>query len=148
LNSPKGTAVTQALAARLDGFSPAVLGIFRIVVGLFFAMHGTVKLFGWPMALSGGTTPFGQWPYWWAGVIEVVVGLLLMLGLFTRPAAILGSGTMAYAYFTAHQPKALWPIQNGGEPAALFCFAMLLIAFSGAGAFAVDSVIRQRSSRE
>lgn len=137
--------MNQALAARLDGFSPAVLGIFRIVVGLLFAMHGTVKLFGWPMALSGGTTPVGQWPYWWAGVIEVVVGLLLMLGLFTRPAAILGSGTMAYAYFTAHQPKALWPIQNGGEPAALFCFAMLLIAFSGAGAFAVDSVIRQRT---
>jgi putative oxidoreductase len=139
--------MNQSLADRLDAFSPAVLGIFRIVIGLLFAMHGTVKLFGWPMELKGGTTPFGQWPYWWAGVIEVAVGLLLMLGLFTRPAAILGSGTMAYAYFTAHQPKGLWPIQNGGEPATLFCFAMLLIAFAGAGAFAVDTLIRQRSGR-
>ena len=138
--------MNQSLADRLDAFSPAVLGIFRIVIGLLFAMHGTVKLFGWPMALSGGTTPFGQWPYWWAWVIEVAVGLLLMLGLFTRPAAILGSGTMAYAYFTAHQSKGLWPIQNGGEPATLFCFAMLLIAFAGAGAFAVDTLIRQRAT--
>jgi putative oxidoreductase len=137
--------MNQALAARLDGFSPAVLGIFRIVIGLLFAMHGTVKLFSWPMALKGGATPFGQWQYWWAGVIEVVVGLLLMLGLFTRSAAILGSGTMAYAYFTAHQAKGLWPIQNGGEPAVLFCFAMLLIGFAGAGAFAVDTLIRQRA---
>ena len=130
--------MNQSLADRLDAFSPAVLGIFRIVIGLLFAMHGTVKLFGWPMALSGGTTPFGQWPYWWAGVIEVAVGLLLMLGLFTRPAAILGSGTMAYAYFTAHQSKGLWPIQNGGELAVMYCFAFLLIAFAGAGAFAVE----------
>ena len=135
--------MNQSLADRLDAFSPAVLGIFRIVIGLLFAMHGTVKLFSWPMALKGGATPFGQWPYWWAGVIEVVVGLLLMLGLFTRSAAILGSGTMAYAYFTAHQAKGLWPIQNGGEPAVLFCFAMLLIGFAGAGAFAVDTLIRQ-----
>jgi putative oxidoreductase len=70
------------------------------------------------------------------GVIELVVGVLVALGVFTRIAAILGSGTMAYAYFTAHQPKGLLPIENGGEPAVLFCFAFLLIAFAGAGAFA------------
>ena len=68
----------------------------------------------------------------------IIVGLLVVIGLFVRPAALLGSGTMAYAYFTAHQPKALWPIDNGGEPAILYCFAFLLIAFTGAGAFAVQ----------
>ena len=82
--------------------------------------------------------PFGTWPYWWAGLIELVVGLLVLIGLLVRPAALLGSGTMAYAYFTAHQPKALWPIDNGGELAILYCFAFLLIAFTGAGAFAIQ----------
>jgi len=62
----------------------------------------------------------------------------VMIGLFTQPAALLGSGAMAYAYFTVHQPKALWPIDNGGELAILYCFALLLLAFTGAGAFAVQ----------
>jgi putative oxidoreductase len=115
-----------------------VLGIFRIVIGFLFTIHGTVKLFSWPIAGPGGAVPFGTWPYWWAGLIELVVGLLVLIGLLVRPAALLGSGTMAYAYFTAHQPKALWPIDNGGELAILYCFAFLLIAFTGAGAFAIQ----------
>jgi putative oxidoreductase len=127
----------HSLDARLDRLSSPVLGIFRIVVGLLFALHGTAKLFGWP-ATKSGAVPFGTWPYWWAGLIELVVGLLVALGLFTRLAALLGSGTMAYAYFTAHQPDGVLPIQNGGELAVLYCFAFLLIAFAGAGAFAVQ----------
>lgn len=127
----------QSLDARLDRFSAPVLGIFRIIVGLLFALHGTAKLFGWP-ATKSGAVPFGTWPYWWAGLIELVVGLLVALGLFTRLAALLGSGTMAYAYFTAHQHDGVLPIQNGGELAVLYCFAFLLIAFAGAGAFAVQ----------
>ena len=133
--------MTQAFDARLDSHSPTVLGIFRIVIGFLFTIHGTVKLFSWPIAAPGGTVAFGTWPYWWAGLIELVVGLLVLIGLLVRPAALLGSGTMAYAYFTAHQPKALWPIDNGGELAILYCFAFLLIAFTGAGAFAIQ---RQR----
>lgn len=129
--------MTHGIDARLDRYSPAALGIFRIVVGFLFALHGTAKLFGWP-ATNGGAVPFGTWPYWWAGVIELVVGVLVMLGLFTRPAALLGSGTMAYAYFTAHQSKGLLPIENGGELAALYCFAFLLLAFAGGGAFALQ----------
>lgn len=128
--------MTQAIDARLDRFSSPVLGIFRIVIGLLFALHGTAKLFGWP-ATKSGAVPFGTWPYWWAGLIELTVGLLVALGLFTRLAALLGSGTMAFAYFTEHQPKGLLPIENGGELAVLYCFAFLLIAFAGAGAFAV-----------
>ena len=129
--------MTHSLDARLDRFSAPALGIFRIIVGLLFALHGTAKLFGWP-ATKSGAVPFGTWPYWWAGLIELVVGLLVALGLFTRLAALLGSGTMAYAYFTAHQPDGVLPIQNGGELAVLYCFAFLLIAFAGAGAFAVQ----------
>jgi len=131
------------LDTRLDSFSAHVLGIFRIVIGLLFAMNGTVKLFNWPMTPPGGSIPVGMWPYWWAGVIELTVGLLVMVGLFTRLAALLGSGTMAFAYFTVHQPTAFWPIVNGGEPAVLYCFAFFLIAFVGAGAFAVQSTAVQ-----
>jgi len=126
----------QALDARLDRFSSPVLGIFRIVIGFLFALHGTAKLFGWP-ATKSGAVPFGTWPYWWAGLIELVVGVLVALGLFTRLAALLGSGTMAYAYFSAHQADGWLPIENGGELAVLYCFAFLLIAFAGAGSFAV-----------
>ena len=126
----------HALDTKLDQYSAPALGIFRIIIGLLFALHGTAKLFGWP-ATKSGAVPFGTWPYWWAGVIEIVVGLLVALGLFTRIAALLGSGTMAFAYFTEHQPNGLLPIQNGGELAVLYCFAFLLIAFAGAGAFAV-----------
>lgn len=124
------------VSARLDQHSPTVLGIFRIVIGFLFALHGTAKLFGWP-ATKSGAVPFGTWPYWWAGVIELIVGVLVMVGLFTRIAAFVGSGTMAFAYFTAHQPDGLLPIQNGGELAAVYCFAFLLLVFAGSGAFAV-----------
>ena len=127
---------------QLDRHSSTALGVFRIIVGLLFTLHGTSKLFGWPSSATG-TVPVGTWPFWWAGVIELVVGLLVLLGLFTRLAALIGSGEMAFAYFTQHQPKAFWPIENGGELAVLYCFVLLLIAFTGAGAFAVG---RSRSA--
>ena len=132
----------QSLDTRLDRFSPAVLAVFRIVIGALFALHGTAKLFGWPASKSGAV-PFGSWPFWWAGVIELVVGLLVALGLFARLAALLGSGAMAFAYFTEHQPDGLLPIQNGGELAVLYCFALLLIAFAGPGAFALAGETRR-----
>jgi putative oxidoreductase len=128
--------MTQRLDARLDTYHSPVLGLFRIVIGFLFALHGTVKLFAWPVS-QGGAAPVGAWPYWWAGVIELVVGVLVLLGFFTRIAALIGSGEMAFAYFTQHQPKGLLPIENSGELAVLYCFSLLLIAFAGAGAFAV-----------
>jgi putative oxidoreductase len=130
--------MTLAFDSRLDRHSATVLGIFRIVIGLLFTLHGSAKLFGWP-ATKIGAVPVGTWPYWWAGVIELVVGLLLITGLFARPAALLGSGTMAFAYFTEHQSHGFWPIQNGGELAVLYCFALFLIAFAGTGAFALGT---------
>jgi putative oxidoreductase len=132
----------HTLDTHLDRHSSTALGVFRIVIGLMFAMHGTAKLFGWP-ATKSGAVPFGTWPYWWAGVIEIAVGLLLTLGLFARIAALIGAGTMAFAYLTEHQPAGALPIQNGGELAVLYLAAFLLIAFAGAGSFAVG---RSRSS--
>ncbi|MCX6481411.1 MAG: DoxX family protein [Mycobacterium sp.] len=129
--------MTDLIDTKLEPHSATVLGIFRIVIGFLFALHGTAKLFGWPVT-KGGAVPFGTWPYWWAGLIELVVGALVMVGLFTHIAALLGSGTMAFAYFTEHQSGGLLPIENGGELATLFCFAFLLLAFAGGGAFAVQ----------
>lgn len=133
--------MSQNLDARLTTYHSPVLGVFRIVVGFLFAIHGTTKLFAWPISQGGGAVPVGTWPYWYAGVIELVVGVLVILGLgiITRIAAIIGSGQMAYAYFTEHQPTGLWPIENGGELAILYCFSFLLIAFAGVGAFALRS---------
>jgi len=129
--------MTQAVDIALGRHRDRAIGLFRVVIGFLFGLHGTAKLFGWP-ATKTGVVPFGSWPYWWAGVIEVVVGVLVMIGLFTRIAALLGSGTMAFAYFTEHQPAGLLPIQNGGELAVLYCFAFFLLAFTGGGAFAVQ----------
>jgi putative oxidoreductase len=128
--------MTHNLDAQLDRHSSTALGVFRILIGLLFAAHGTSKLFGWP-AVSGGRVPVGTWPYWWAGVIELVVSLLLIVGLFARIAALIGLGEMAFAFLTEHLPKGLLPIANGGELAVLYGLAFLLIAFAGAGAFAV-----------
>lgn len=128
--------MTRAIDTHLDRHSSTALGIFRIVIGLLFALHGTAKLFGWP-ATKSGAVPFGTWPYWYAGVIEVAVGVLLAVGVLPRLVALIGAGTMAFAYFTEHQPKDVLPIQNGGELAVLYLLAFLLIAFAGGGAFAV-----------
>lgn len=121
------------------------LFVFRVVAGFLFALHGTVKLFGWPPG-AGSTAQFGAWPSWWAGLIEVVAGVLVMSGLFTRAAAFIASGTMAVAYFWRHQPDGLLPIQNGGESAVLYCFVFLLLALAGGGAWALDNLLGRRSA--
>jgi putative oxidoreductase len=119
-----------------------VLGLFRIVVGLLFTCHGAATLLGVPAASHGGHVPApGQWPGWWAALIQLVGGVLVLVGLGSRAAATLCSGSMAYAYFTQHQPHELLPIQNGGEPAVMFCWAFLVLAFSGPGSFALGTVL-------
>ncbi|WP_433235989.1 DoxX family protein [Streptosporangium sp. CA-135522] len=115
---------------------PYMLSAFRIVVALLFTCHGAAKIFG---VLGGETARTGAWPQWYAGVIELVGGGLLVLGLGTRIAALICSGEMAYAYFVVHQPKALWPLENGGEPAVLYCWSFLLIAVAGPGAWVLDT---------
>ncbi|MGW1943986.1 DoxX family protein [Streptomyces sp. NPDC001940] len=133
------------MTGRLNSAQPYALGLFRIIVGLLFACHGAASLFGvLGGAMGGGTVPTGTWPGWYAAVIQLVGGALVALGLGTRAAAFIASGSMAYAYFKVHQPEALWPLQNGGEPSAMFCWAMLLLVFTGSGALGVDRLFTAR----
>ena len=136
--------MTQPLETRLTSFSPAALALFRVVLGLLFTVHGASKLFAWPVDMGGGALPVGSFPGWWSGLIELVAGVLIMAGLFTRIAAFISSGMMAVAYFWKHQPDALHPLENGGESAVLFCFGFFLLVFTGGGAYALDSVVGRR----
>lgn len=138
------------MTGRLNSAQPYALGLFRIVIGLLFACHGASTLFGVLGGAdgNGGTVDAGTWPGWYAAVIQLVGGALVALGLGTRAAAFISSGSMAYAYFKVHQPEALWPLQNGGEPSAIFCWAMLLFVFTGSGAFGIDRLFATRGERD
>ncbi|MYW65427.1 DoxX family membrane protein [Streptomyces sp. SID8379] len=136
------------MTGRLHSAQPYVLGLFRIVVGLLFACHGAASLFGvLGGAAGGGTVEVGTWPGWYAAVIQLVGGGLVLLGLGTRFAALVASGSMAYAYFKVHQPSALWPLQNGGEASAMFCWTMLLLVFTGSGALGIDRLFARRGEQ-
>jgi putative oxidoreductase len=115
------------------------LSIFRIVVGLLFWQHGLAK-FGF---LEGRIREFPELT-WFAGVLEIVGGLLIALGVFTKPLAFVLSGQMAFAYFLSHAPDGFWPLLNGGEPAVLYCFTFLFLAVAGAGKFSVDAWLESR----
>ncbi|MUL45543.1 DoxX family protein [Mycobacterium sp. CBMA293] len=142
--------MTTQLDTRLGTLSPAVISLFRVVMGFLLICHGAQKLFAWPVGmpnaageLVGPAVPAGTWPFWYAGVIEFVLGLLILAGLFTRIAAFIASGEMAFAYFTQHQPNGLLPIENGGELAVAYCFGFFLLVFIGGGAYALDSMRRK-----
>ncbi|MFF2776443.1 DoxX family protein [Streptomyces sp. NPDC058052] len=136
------------MSQRLHQAQPYALGLFRIVVGLLFACHGAASLFGvLGGAMGGGTVPTGTWPGWYAAVIQLVCGGLVLIGLGTRGAAFIASGSMAYAYFWAHQSEALFPLQNGGETAALFCWAFALLIFTGPGGLALDALFGQKGTK-
>lgn len=132
----------QTLDARLTTYSPAVLSLFRVVFGLLYTCHGINWLFGWPT--GGPAAAVGAWPGFYAGIIELVAGVLITLGLFTRIAAFIASGEMAVAYFTQHLPTGWIPMTNHGELSVLYCFAFFLLVFTGAGAFALDAVRTRR----
>ncbi|MGW9401821.1 DoxX family protein [Streptomyces sp. NPDC055642] len=135
---------TTPLSDRLVGHQPLVLGLFRIVLGLLFTSEGAATLFG---VLDRQASPTGDWPFWYAGVIELVCGALILLGVATRSAAFLSSGAMAFAYFTEHQKDGAFPLQNGGLAPALFCWGFLLLVFFGPGALTLPGLLRPRSAR-
>lgn len=116
--------------------------LMRIVTGFLFLWHGTQKLIGFPPS----DFPLPGYIKWIAGPIELVGGALVMLGLFTRPAAFLCSGLMAAAYWMAHGTEALLPILNKGELAALYCFVFLLISAKGSGIWSLDSILNTKPS--
>jgi len=137
---------------RIDTRTPAWVpgaahALLRVVTGALFMEHGLQKLFGLlvdPAQPWHGPPPmFSQ--FWFAGVLEAFGGLLIVLGLLTRPVAFLLAGEMAVAYFTAHAPRNFWPILNNGEHTVLYCFIYLYLAATGAGPFSADSVIAARS---
>ncbi|WP_432055930.1 DoxX family protein [Streptomyces sp. bgisy022] len=125
---------TARLSDWLTDRQPLVLGLFRVVLGVLFTSEGAATLFG---VLDRKASPVGEWPFWYAGVIELVCGALILLGVGTRAAAFLSSGIMAFAYFTEHQKDGLFPLQNGGLAPALFCWGFLLLVFFGPGALAL-----------
>ena len=119
-------------------WTPRILGILRIVTGFLFLQHGMAKLFGVPhIAMFDGLQLFSLLGF--AGVLELVGGLFMLAGLFTRPTAFVLSGQMAVAYFMAHASKGLLPILNQGELAVIYCFVFLYFAVAGAGAFSIDA---------
>lgn len=119
---------------KLAEYQEQAYALFRIVFGFLFIWHGTVKLFNYPTEFTHSLNGL----MYAAGGIEALGGLLIMIGLFTRPAAFICSGTMAVAYWMAHGMQGFWPLLNGGEMAAMYCFAFLYIATRGAGIWAVD----------
>lgn len=123
----------------LADWQPRILSVLRIVAGLLFMQHGIVKHFSYPMAYANAAQLYPGSLIWFAGWIEIVGGLLLVLGLFTRWTAFLCSGLMAFAYFMGHQPRGMLPMQNGGNLAILYCFVFFYIFFAGPGPWSVDA---------
>jgi putative oxidoreductase len=127
----------------LSRYQPEALGVLRIVTGLLFMQHGLQKLFG----MLGGEPVELMGLMGLAGILEFVGGLLILLGLFTRPVAFLLAGEMAVAYFRSHFPQGFWPIVNRGELAALYCFVFLYFSTAGPGRFSLDGLIRRGRSQ-
>ena len=133
---PVGVATAKATILPRS-WAPALHSVLRIVAGLLFLEHGTGKLLGFPAGLPFiDKMPAGM--LYFTGTMELVGGLLIVLGLFTRPAAFVLSGFMAFAYFTAHFPMGFFPAKNFGEPAVLFCFVFLYLAAAGPGPWSID----------
>ncbi len=137
---PDGGKTMDANAS--ERFAPQLLSILRIVAALIFLEHGAQKFFGFPAAPANGF-PAVYSLIWWQGLIELVGGILLFLGLFTRSAAFILAGDMAVAYWMVHAPKSFYPALNQGDAAILYCFVFLYIAGAGGGAWSIDRVLRK-----
>jgi len=135
----------ENIVTRWRSWAPQLLSVLRIVTAFLFIQFGTAKLFAMPGAIvpGGGVVPVASLPGI-AGILESVGGLLLLLGVFTRPVAFLVSGEMAIAYFMAHAPNGFWPVLNGGHPAILFCFIWLYLSAAGPGPWSVDALLRRK----
>lgn len=123
-----------------------MLAVFRIVAGFMFIQAGSMKLFNWPanpMPNAPDIELMSQIGI--GGVLELVGGILIVLGLLTRPTAFILAGEMAVAYFQFHQPQGVWPSTNGGVPAVMYCFFFLYLVAAGAGAWSLDRVLARRA---
>ena len=129
----------------LTSWSPRALAVLRMMTALLFIAHGTMKLFGFPAGDSPMTAELFSL-MGLAGILEAFGGLLLLVGLFTRPVAFVLAGQMAVAYFMAHAPQSFYPALNGGDAAILFCFVFLYLVFAGPGAWSLDAVRSGRNA--
>ena len=125
-------------------WAPRVLSILRVVTALIFMAHGTQKLLNFPPRANNAPAPDLFSLYGLAGAMEIVGGILLVFGLFTRPVAFLLSGEMAFAYWMSHAPRNVFPVLNGGDGAILYCFIFLYLAFAGGGAWSLDRMLWKR----
>ena len=130
--------------------APWLLSLSRIIVGFLFTQIGTGKLWAFPAAImpGGALAQFGT-QTWWAAVLEAFGGILILLGLLTRPVAFLLSGEMAFAYFIGHAGGGFWPVLNGGSAAIFYCFYFLYLSAAGAGPLSLDALLwRKRRGAE
>lgn len=125
-----------------ERYSDEVLSLLRIITAALFLQHGMTKIFGYPW--SSASDPQMWSLLWVAGMIELVGSFLLLIGLFSRPVALLLSGEMAVGYFMVHAPDSTFPMLNGGEAAVLFCFIFLYVAFEGPGPWSVDAILKRK----
>ena len=130
---------------KLAHYAPTMLSVLRIVTGLIFLEHGTQKFLGFPPGEMAGVGWAFDNPGAYAGIVELIAGGLLVLGLFTRLAAFIASGTMAVAYWMAHAPQNFFPVNNMGDAAILYCFVFLYLVFAGPGPISVDATLGRRS---
>ncbi len=134
---------TPTFVAKWQSWAPRLLSVLRVVAAFMFLQAGTMKLFGWPVAMPDGKTAELLTQVGIGGLLEVFGGGLLLLGLFTRPVAFLLSGEMAVAYFQFHAPQGFWPIVNQGQQAVLYCFIWLYLSAVGPGPWSMDAVLRK-----
>lgn len=127
----------------LNDWSPRVLSVLRIITGFLFLWHGSQKLFAFPPPEKVGEASALMT---FAGILEFGGGILILIGLFTRPTAFILSGLMAVAYFMAHAPGGFLPIVNKGESAVIYCFIFLYFTFAGGGAWSLDNLISRNKN--
>jgi len=140
-----GTRMDYAAVVRPE-MQARLLSIMRIMVGLLYLQSGTGKFLNLPVVPNFATlTPSSM--AWWGGVVEIICGPLIVLGLFTRPAAFIAAGEVAVAYFWAHAPRGFFPILNGGVPVVAYCFVFLFLASAGGGAWSLDRLLLERGWR-
>ena len=123
-------------------WAPRLLSVLRIVTALIFIAHGTQKLFGFPAPPASGLPPALSL-FWFGAILELVGGLLILLGLFTRPVAFVLAGEMAVAYWGFHFPRNVYPVLNGGDAAILYCFVFLYLSAAGPGPWSLDATRRR-----
>ena len=126
---------------RFSAYQPQLLSVLRIVTGLLFVCHGTAKVLGFPAV--DGVPPPGLSLAGLSGPLELILGVLFLIGLFTRPVAFLASGFCAVGYWLIHAKMGTFPIVNGGETIALYCFVFLYFVAAGPGPWSVDSAMKK-----